>query len=107
MKAEHILMQPENQDVARVGVDFATRKDQEIVPAAEGLYIIRTPEGIVFSETDTVQAQGFGPGYKFIYADKAVVGLGVAVSVQVNQQGKTIGPGTKWGLPGEKPQQTP
>ena len=71
--------------MTRVGVDLGPRQHQKLVLAGKGAGLVQRPEAIVVGEADTVQPEGFRPVYQFVYADKAIIGFGIAMGMQVNK----------------------
>ena len=64
-------------------VYLAAGEEQDAVTTSEAGQGVGVPEGVVFGETETVQAKALGLQYQLLRGLEGVVGVGSGVGVQV------------------------
>ena len=81
--SEDVLLQSKGQEMPLFRVYLAAGEEQDAVTTSETGQGVGVPEGVVFGETETVQAKALGLQDQLLRGLEGVVGEGSGVGVQV------------------------
>jgi hypothetical protein len=81
-----VVFEAEDDDVAVLGVDLDAGDDEEVVALPQFGDLLRLPEEVVLGEADAVEAGLLRQVNEIINGKEAIVGEGLSVGVEVDQQ---------------------
>lgn len=83
--SEAVPVQTEGEDVADIGVYFATGQHKDAVATSQISSGFRRPKIVVFCEANSIEAAAFSRLNQIIYGNETVIGFRIGVSVQIDK----------------------